>query len=175
MRTDVVFTLTGPDRIGIVEEVTRAILAAGGNVETSRMARLGGEFAILMLVALADDRRDALEAAFSPLVEQGYKVTIGITNAGAAAEHANWLAYEVRVTGADHEGIVHEVAAGLSHLGINIESAETSTASAPLSGAVLFTMIAQVAVPPSVAETDWIAALSTAGDESNVDIEVIAL
>jgi len=36
-------------------------------------------------------------------------------------------------------------------------------------------MTARVAVPPSVDETDWISALSTAGDESNVDIEVTAL
>ena len=175
MRTDVVFTLTGPDRIGIVEEVSRALLELGGNVGTSRMARLGGEFAILMLVSLPDGSRADLEAAFAPLVAQGYKVTIGQTDAQVSAEHSAWLAYEVRVSGADHEGIVHEVAAGLSRLGINIESAETSTAAAPISGAELFTMTAQVAVPPSLNETDWISALSTAGDESNVDIEVTAL
>jgi glycine cleavage system transcriptional repressor len=175
MRTDVVFTLTGPDRIGIVEEVTRALLELGGNVGTSRMARLGGEFAILMLVALPEDRRADLDAAFAPLVAQGYKVTIGQTDAENSSEHAGWLPYEVLVTGADHEGIVHDVAAGLSRLGINIESAETSAAEAPISGAPLFTMTARVAVPPSVDETDWISALSTAGDESNVDIEVTAL
>lgn len=175
MRTNVVFTLTGPDRIGIVEEVTGALLELGGNVGTSRMARLGGEFAILMLVALPDDRRADLDAAFAPLVSQGYKVTIGQTDAEKSAEHAGWLPYQVEVSGADHEGIVHEVAAGLSRLGINIESAETSTEEAPISGAPLFMMTAQVLVPPDVDETDWIAALSAAGDESNVDIEVIAL
>jgi glycine cleavage system transcriptional repressor len=175
MRTDVVFTLTGPDRIGIVEEVTRVLLELGGNVGTSRMARLGGEFAILMLTTFDHDRRADLDAAFAPLVSQGYKVTIGQTDADTASVHAGWLPYQVQVTGADHEGIVHEVAAGLSRLGINIESAETSTSSAPVSGAALFTMTAQVLVPPSVEETDWIAALSAAGDESNVDVEVVAL
>ena len=175
MRTNVVFTLTGPDRIGIVEEVTRVLFELGGNVETSRMARLGGEFAILMLVAMPEHRRPELDAAFSALVARGYKVTIGQTEANLAAEHVGWLPYQVQVTGADHEGIVHEVAAGLARLGINIESAETCTAAAPISGTPLFTMTAQVAVPPSVAATDWIAALSAAGDESNVDIEVVAL
>jgi glycine cleavage system transcriptional repressor len=175
MSTNVVFTLTGPDRIGIVEEVTRAFLDLGGNVGTSRMARLGGEFAILMLVELPENRASGLDSAFAPLVSQGYKVTVGQTDSAKADEHAGWLPYQVVVTGADHEGIVHEVAAGLSRLGINIESAETSTAAAPVSGAALFTMTAQVAVPPTLAETDWIAALSAAGDESNVDIEVTAL
>jgi glycine cleavage system transcriptional repressor len=50
MRNHLVYTLTGSDRIGIVEEVTKMLLDHGGNVETSRMVRLGGEFAMLMLV-----------------------------------------------------------------------------------------------------------------------------
>ncbi len=57
MRTDIVFTLTGTDRIGIVEEVTGVLLGLEGNVETSRMVRLGGEFALLMLVSLPDRAR----------------------------------------------------------------------------------------------------------------------
>ena len=52
MRVNFVLTLTGPDRIGIVENVTGLLVARGGNVEVSRMARLGGEFAILMLVSI---------------------------------------------------------------------------------------------------------------------------
>ena len=51
-RTNVVFTLTGTDRIGLVDDITELLLALDGNVETSRMARLGGEFAVLMLVSL---------------------------------------------------------------------------------------------------------------------------
>ena len=175
MRTDVVLTLTGPDRIGIVEEVTRALLESGGNVGTSRMARLGGEFAILMLVSLPAEMRADLDAAFAPLVAQGYKVTVGECDPSPAAEHAGWLPYQVQVSGADHEGIVHEVAAQLARLGINIESAETCASEAPVSGSPLFTMTAQVAVPPSLAATDWIDALSAAGDDANVDVEVVAL
>ena len=40
-RTNVVFTLTGTDRIGLVDDITELLLALDGNVETSRMARLG--------------------------------------------------------------------------------------------------------------------------------------
>ena len=56
MRTDIVMTLTGPDRVGIVEELTEALLGVRANVETSRMARLGGEFAVLMLVSVPSER-----------------------------------------------------------------------------------------------------------------------
>ena len=51
MQNNFVLTVTGPDRIGIVERVTGLLFERGANVETSRMARLGGEFAMLLLVA----------------------------------------------------------------------------------------------------------------------------
>jgi len=56
MAKDIVLTLTGRDRVGIVEEVTGVLLGLGANVGTSRMTRLGGEFAILSLVSLPSSR-----------------------------------------------------------------------------------------------------------------------
>ena len=56
MRTSIVLTLTGPDRVGIVEDVTGILLAVDANVDTSRMAHLGGEFAILMLLSMPAER-----------------------------------------------------------------------------------------------------------------------
>src|SRR3954465_1455248 len=41
----------GPDRTGIVAEVTHYITERGGNIEDSRMAVLGGEFGVMMLVS----------------------------------------------------------------------------------------------------------------------------
>ena len=175
MRTDIVLTLTGNDRVGIVEEVTRALLALDGNVESSRMARLGGEFAILALVSLPVEHVVKVEPALADFVAAGYKLSVSETGTAASGEHAGWVPYEIEVTGADHEGIIHDVAERLSRLGINIESAETSTVAAPVTGVPLFTMTAQVAVPREVAETDWVAAVAAAGEEENVDIDVIAL
>ena len=63
MRSDIVLTLTGTDRVGIVEEVTKVLLDLGANVETSRMARLGGEFAMLMLTSVSPNQASELEAA----------------------------------------------------------------------------------------------------------------
>ena len=39
MRANIVLTLTGTDRIGLVDEVTGMLLDLGANVEDSRMAR----------------------------------------------------------------------------------------------------------------------------------------
>lgn len=60
MQTNFVLALTGPDRMGIVDEVMGLLLERGGNVETSRMARLGGEFAVLMLVSMPSEEFSAL-------------------------------------------------------------------------------------------------------------------
>ena len=76
--------------------------------------------------------------------------------------------------GADHEGIVHEIAQGLSGQGISIESMETGVAEAPVSGTPLFSMTALVVVPPHLGESEWIGVLAEAGNQANVDIEVVA-
>jgi glycine cleavage system transcriptional repressor len=175
MSTEMVLTLTGPDRVGIVEEVTSALLGLGGNVGASRMARLGGEFAILMHVSLTDTSPADFERAFEHLVEQGYRV--GITPAAQAASqpHPTWLPYVIEVQGADHEGIVHELARGLSDFGINIESMDTWTSEAPLTGTLLFHMTAKVSVPPTLQDTGWEAEIADAGRRANVDVEVVAV
>lgn len=172
MRSEFVLTLTGTDRVGIVEEVTKTLLDLGGNVTTSRMARLGGEFAMLVLVELSGDAAPRVDAAFAKMAEEGFRVTVTPTQARPPRE--DWSAYTVTVSGADHEGIVHEIAAGLSARGITIESLETDVTEAPVSGAPLFMMRAGVLVPPTLAESEWTSALAEAGRRSGVDVDAIA-
>ena len=175
MHTNIVFTLTGPDRIGIVESVTRMFLDHGGNVEASRMARLGGEFAMLMLVSLPAERSLGLDKEIEALAASGYKVTTTLTDRTGPPPRTGWLPYRIEVEGADHEGIIHEVSLYLAKRGINIESMETGINYAPVSATPLFTMTAVVAVPSELAGRDWEAALHATGEVLNVDIRVEAL
>jgi len=172
LRTNIVLTFTGTDRIGLVNDITELLLALGGNVETSRMARLGGEFAVLMLVSLPAEQRPRLNEQFGRLTAQGYKVTLTETEPGAAEQPAAWRQYRIDVIGADHEGIIHEIAHHLSQRGINIESMDTGTRPAPVTGTPLFTMTALVGVPPSLEGQDWQGALEEVGQRLNVEIEV---
>jgi glycine cleavage system transcriptional repressor len=172
MRTNIVFTLTGPDRVGLVEEVTRVMLELDGNVETSRAVRLGGEFAILMLVTLPAERVAELDSAFLHLTSSGYRMTFGETEDTYEAAHRGWLSYRIEVRGADHEGIIHEIAHGLSQRGINIESMDTGTAEAAVSGTPLFFMTALVAMPPELPESEWLPELQDAASHANVDVNV---
>jgi glycine cleavage system transcriptional repressor len=169
MHANIVLTLTGRDRVGIVEEVTQLLLDLGGNVETSRMARLGGEFAVLMLASLPSDQLARLENKIQLLTAQGYKVTTSQTELTYAEKYLDWLPYQIEVRGADHKGIIHEIAHLLSQGGINIESMETGTRPAPLSGSPLFTMTALVLVPPHLARQGWEAGLEDVGQRLNVE------
>ncbi|HWE37635.1 MAG TPA: ACT domain-containing protein [Isosphaeraceae bacterium] len=172
MPSTFVLTLTGPDRIGIVERVTGLLLARGGNVATSRMARLGGEFAVLMLVAMPEEGFAGLERELGALAAEGFKVTTSPARATATGAHAGWLPFRIEVEGADHEGIIHEVAHYLSGLGITIESADSETTSAPVSGSPLFAMTAEVLVPPGLAGSGWESGLDAIAGRLNLEVRV---
>lgn len=172
MLTEIVLTLTGPDRVGIVEEVTGILLGLQANVGTSRMARLGGEFAILLDASLPAEQAARLDGAFADLEAQGYQVTVRTTS--APVRQGGQQVYRVEVSGADHEGIVYEIAAGLAERGISIDSAETSAVAAPVSGTPLFRMSAVVIVPKGLDEAEWLAALDEAAAAAGVDVEVTA-
>ena len=91
-----------------------------------------------------------------------------------AKAHTGWRPYRIEVQGADHEGIIHEVAHYLSSRGINIESVDSETTLAPVSGSPLFAMTAQVVVPPDLAGQGWEAGLDEIGDRMNLEIRVSA-
>jgi glycine cleavage system regulatory protein len=80
--------------------------------------------------------------------------------------------YHLSVLGADHEGIVYQVAQSLAQRGINIESMETETTQAAMSGTPLFSMKALVSAPAGLNDADWFASLEEAGRQLNVDIDV---
>ncbi len=172
MRKTVVITLTGHDRVGLVEQVTGILLRFDGNVESSRMARLGGEFAMLALISLPEKQLPLLEAGLLELVTQGFKVTSSPTSSSSQSELTDELFYQIDVKGADHEGIIHQVAQHLRKYGINIETADTDVIKAPMSGTPFFNMTASIAVPHDVGNTNWISDLDDVAHQLDVDIQI---
>jgi glycine cleavage system transcriptional repressor len=172
MRKNFVLTLTGSDRLGIVESVTKMLLEYDGNVEASRMARLGGEFAMLMLFSMPEEQVAGLDSGVQNLSSQGFRVSTCLTGQTYAQKYTGWLPYEIDVRGADHEGIIHQVAAYLLQRGINIESMDTGVTPAPMSGTPIFTMTAVVMVPPTISDHDWDDHLEHVANQLDVDITV---
>ena len=168
-----VITATGPDKPGLVEQVTEVVEEHDGNVEASRMARLGGEFAMLMLVCAPGGHIDALRKALSGLRQRELQVVTRLTSGGKMEQYAGHIPYEIRFRGADHEGIVHSVTHYLASQDINIETLNTNVRKAPMTGTPLFEMDAVVLVPGSFNFHDLREALEEVGDQSGVDAEII--
>jgi len=171
MLKNIVLTLTGRDKIGIVGNVTSVIVKRNGNVESSRMTRLGGEFAMLMLITLPDKEFKNLDLDFQQLRADGYQVTL-LQTEDDSKKYAGWLPYEIEVTGADQEGIIYDISNHLAAQGINIENMDTSSTPAPMSGTPLFMMKGIVLVPPKLTFHVWSDALEEIGDKLNVSVKV---
>ena len=165
-----VLSALGTDRPGIVDQLAKAAAASGCNIEDSRMTVLGGEFAVLMLVSLPEGRSADLDEGLGGLAGRGYKVTATPADRTYAEAHPGWLPYRIEVHGADHEGIIHEVASYLSRRGISIESMESECTPAPTSGVPLFAMTAEVVVPPGLADQGWEEGLDEIGRRLNLEI-----
>ncbi len=174
MSKQFVLTLTGTDRIGLVEHVTELILECDGDVQASRMARLGGEFAMLMLVSIPDEKREQLSDNVKTLVDEGFQVLVTETEPEVALERKDWLPYQIQVRGANQEGIIHEIAEHLSAQGVTIESIDSDTVPAPMSGTPIFTMDATVLLPPGMSGETLRDELDEIANGLNVDLEMFA-
>jgi len=174
MKSFLVVTITCPDRPGIVERVTDVVVAHGGNWEESRLARLGGDFAGIVMVSVPPEREADLSEALAALANDEMSVLVKPTSAEVTPAGEEHPLYMLRLEGADHEGIVHDVSAYLAKQGINVESMETEIVAAPMSAAPLFHMEARIAVPPSLDPDDLRRSLHAIGDSLGVDIELTA-
>jgi glycine cleavage system transcriptional repressor len=164
-----VLTAVGPDRPGLVREISRAIRTAGGNLENSRMAILGGEFAIIVLVSGAAAALERLEQTTGELQGKlGLRVLSKPT--GLSDSQRPFVLYRIRVTGVDHPGIVERVSEILAGHGINVASLETHVAFAPLSGTPLFVLEAELQIPSETALARLRRELSVACEDENLDL-----
>jgi glycine cleavage system regulatory protein len=172
MQCFLVVTITCPNRPGIVEHVTDVVVAHGGNWEESRLARLGGDFAGIVMVSVPPERVDELTTALASLANEEMTVAVKGTSPSAPARREGHMLCVLRLDGADHEGIVHDVSAYLAKHGINVESMETELVAAPMSATPLFHMEAQLDVPPTLTVDELRENLLIVGDQLGVDIEV---
>jgi len=143
------------------------------NVEASRAAHLGGEFAILTLLSVPEGRAEGLLDALKSLEQEGLTTHVRKTRPDPEEKYDAHVPYQIEVKGADHPGIVREISRYLADQDINIESMDAHVVPAPLSGAPLFTMEALVFAPDDISHEELTEALDRIGDELAVDIETI--
>ncbi|WP_422374619.1 glycine cleavage system protein R [Roseibium sp.] len=163
MQTHLVFTVIAKDRPGLVERMAEVIAGLGGNWIESSMARLGGEFAGIVRVAIAGDKSKELVGQLEALSADGIDITLRSdkdgdeTPAGASAR--------LDLVSQDHPGILRDITHVLSEKGVSIEHLETEVAAGSMQGEAMFKARADLRLPVGLDPSDLSDALQeTAGD-----------
>ncbi len=173
MKNFLVVTITCSDRPGIVERVTDVVVTHRGNWEESRLARLGGDFAGIVMVSVPSERADELTTALAALANDEMTIAVKDTSPIAPAKRTGHVLCSLRLEGADHEGIVHDVSAYLAKQGINVETMETGVVPAPMTATPLFHMEARLDVPPSLTIDELRENLLLIAEQLGVSIDVV--
>lgn len=161
-----VITAVGPDRPGIVGELTSHIHAGGGNILDSRMMNLRGEFAMLILLEGGEKLR-------ADLPRLGEKMGLHLTvSAMHGAEPVRGSAFRLKTYALDQPGIVARLARVLREFGVNIEELNARQESAPFDGSPLFLTEMRLTVPETVSVAKLRSELQAVGSSLNCDIDL---
>lgn len=165
---NLVLTVIGDDRRGLVDALSGVVVEHGGNWDRSHLARMEGKFAGIVLVSVADDVVDTFVADLHAL-DGMLEITVGRADSPSLA--AGRL-ITVKLLGNDRAGIVHEVSHTLAERGVSIEELETSTREAPMAGGILFQATLQLLVPSDVSSDEVVDDLEGLSSELMVEIQV---
>lgn len=170
MSVKMVLSVIAPDRPGLVQTLAETIAAHGGNWIDSSMARLGGEFAGIVLVETPEDSAGGLEAALAGLGGEGIAVTIRRSDGTAEPARAGQAAL-LELTGGDHPGIVRDISSALAKNGVSIDELETHVFPGSMSGEQMFSAKARIILPERLDEDSLRGELEAIANDIMVEIE----
>lgn len=173
MLATLVMTVIGTDRPGLVQMVAARVADHGGNWLESRMCRLGGQFAGILRVEVAKDRRDQLVNALRTLEVDGLRVIIHAEGSAGLPGSSGQLV-RVEIVGNDRPGILRSVSGVFAAHGLNVEELASERVSAPMGGGTLFQARATVAVPATVKISNVRADLEKIATDLMVDVRLEA-
>ncbi|WP_432941170.1 glycine cleavage system protein R [Kribbella sp. CA-253562] len=154
-------TVIGPDRPGIIADVTEALAQVGVNLEDSTMTLLRGHFAMMIVcTGPFGPVKEALEPLRGELVITVREMTPENAHAPLGAP------YILSVHGADRPGIVAAVTRMIATAGGTVTDLTTR-----LSGE-LYVMTAEVELPPSAELPMLMRALEITAEELGVGVSL---
>jgi glycine cleavage system regulatory protein len=140
MNCDLIMTILGPDRQGLVNQLAETVADHSGNWLESRMARLAGQFAGIARIQCPEDKVDAL---IETLNQAG--INIQVAREASSDSPAPRLV-RIDVMGNDRPGIVRDLTTAIAKAGGNVEEFSTGLESAPMSGHPMFRASGRVAI-----------------------------
>lgn len=171
MRSFFVLTALGHDRVGIVDELAEILGSEACNIEESRMAVLGKEFAVILLGSGEPEAAEKLTTRIPALrKELGLQIEIRPTESQQASPEGR--PYTIEAVSLDAPGIMHSVTSILKEAGVNIEEISTETSSAPWTGATMFIMRGTLILPAGVNAAELRERLESLEHKQDMDIKL---
>jgi glycine cleavage system transcriptional repressor len=149
MKQHLAVSAIGSDRTGMGHELTRVISECGGNISESRMANLGTEFAMLLLVSGNWHALAKLETELKRLAETS-SLSIHLKRTEPRAPRTDMLPYSIDVVCLDQTGIVSGLSGFFATRGIDIAEVSTRSYPAAHTGAPMFSVQMIVNVPSRI-------------------------
>lgn len=167
--TPMVLTLIGDDKPGLVNAASAAVAAHGGTWLESRLARLAGKFAGIVLIEAPDENAGVLTDALRALESAGLKVAVE-RGAAQAAPSAHGRHIDIEIVGNERPGIVRDLTQTLMTLGANIEEFSSGVESAAFTGGELFRANIRVGLPDALSLAELKGMLEKLAGEIMVDL-----
>jgi len=165
-------TIIGRDRPGIVSQVTEALYILGCNIADSSCSILGGQFAMILIIAHPKIKdKESFGDAFTPLEESGLSVFLRTLKPGGE-KHAK-IEGEIcmiSVYGADKPGIVYRVTRELGERNVNITDLNTKLIGSDEHP--VYVMMIEAILPDGIDPEEIEAAMNAIKTEMNVDISL---
>lgn len=163
-----IVTLVGPDRPGVVSAVSDKASAHDANWTDSVLAEFAGQFAGIVHLQVAEDRRKDLIAALRSLESPDLHIVVAAADADAKSAQVRRVRLEL--VGHDRPGIIRSISGQLARHGVNIEKMKTHIASGAMSGEQMFHLNAQLTVPAGLDSEVLRDGLESLANELMVDI-----
>lgn len=158
----------GPDAPGIVAAVTGALAERGCTLEDTSMTRLGGYFAMLLVIDAPDlDTPEQLREAFDAPVEQ-FDLTVVVEEIVETPDVRipRGDRWEVTIYGSDRPSIVSAVTHRLAQVGANVEDLSTRMIGGV--GPATYMVLIDVTLPPTVDGNALAAELAKLGQKLGI-------
>jgi glycine cleavage system regulatory protein/folate-dependent phosphoribosylglycinamide formyltransferase PurN len=166
--TSLIVTLVGPDRRGIVSQLSERAQRYGANWAASRLTRLAGEFAGTVHLEVPNEHVDALVAALRDLSSSGLQVVVARST--GASVPPTLRAVELELVGEDRIGIVSKLTGMLAERGISIENLHTEILRSGISGKQTFRIGAHLLLPAALSVDALRRELGALAHEMTLDI-----
>lgn len=173
MLQDIVLTMIGPDRPGLVQMLTDRVAEHGGNWLESRMSHLGGHFAGIARVQVPPERVAELRRSLGALAAQGLRVSVDLGDGAAGVMQGQAAVLEL--VGNDRPGILKAVSGVLASHRVNVEELTSDCVNAPMDGGRLFRARVQVVAPAGVKLAAVQADLERIAADLMVDVKLTTL